>query len=120
MQVPAKESNSEFKFANKDENEALLAFDPITGAYIGYLVWYETEKYAILNQLFVVAEQRRKGHAEAIVKHWVGEHAKHVGEQFALESPNEYAIALHIKLGHIRRERDDLVGVGGCVFLRGW
>jgi GNAT superfamily N-acetyltransferase len=119
MQVLAKESNSEFKFGNKDDNEALLVFDPVTGVYVGYLLWYETEKYAMLNQLFVMPEQRRKGHAEAMVKHWVAEHAKHVGEQFALESPNEYAIALHIKLGHIRREGDYLVGVGGCVFRLG-
>jgi GNAT superfamily N-acetyltransferase len=116
MQVLAKEKNGEFRYANSDENEALLAFDPTTGVYVGYLLWNEKEEYAVLNQLFVMPEQRRKGHAEALVKHWVAVHAKRIGEQFALESPNEYARALHLKLGHIRREGDGFMGVGGCVF----
>jgi len=118
MQVSAKERNPEFKFADKDANKGLLLFDPVTSVYVGYLLWYEKKEFAILNQLFVVPGQRRKGHAEATVKYWLAEHARLLGEQFALESPNESAIALHMKLGHIRRERGYLVGVGGCVFVQ--
>jgi GNAT superfamily N-acetyltransferase len=121
MQVTAKESNPEFKFGHQDENEALLVFDPVTGVYVGYLLWYErNKKYATLNQLFVMPEERRKGYAEAMVKHWVADHAKQIGEQFALESPNKYAVALHIKLGHIRKEGDTLVGINGCCFTSGF
>jgi len=103
-----------FRFAN-DENDALLAFDPITRAYIGYLLWYKGDEFATLNQLFVLPEHRRKGYAESIVVHWVHNHARQIGEKFALESPNEQAFALHVKLGHVRREGDDFIGVG-CFF----
>jgi GNAT superfamily N-acetyltransferase len=121
MQVTAKESNSEFKFGQQDENDALLVFDPVSSVYVGYLLWYEKNKtYATLNQLFVMPDERRKGHAEAMVKHWVADHAKRLGEKFALESPNEYAIALHMKLGHIRKEGDTFIGINGCCFAGGF
>jgi hypothetical protein len=84
---------------------------------VGYLLWFEKDEYLILNQLFVMPGQRRQGHAESTVNHWVAAYAKSKGERFALESPNEHAIALHMKLGHIRRKDDNLIGVGGCVFL---
>jgi GNAT superfamily N-acetyltransferase/DNA-directed RNA polymerase subunit RPC12/RpoP len=114
LQVGAKEEYSSFRRTTNESNEALLLFDPNTGDYLGYLLWHVVPEYAILAQLFVVPEQRRKGYAEAMVKHWVENCAKPFADIFALEDPNEYAQALHIKLGHLRREGGSLVCIG-CV-----
>jgi GNAT superfamily N-acetyltransferase len=117
LQVLAKKTNGEFRFAN-DENDALIAFDAKAGIYLGYVLWYEDNDHATLNQLFVVPEQRRKGYAASMVTYWVGNHAKQIAEKFGLESPNEHAIALHLKLGHLRQEGDQIVGVN-CFFVSG-
>lgn len=114
LQVGAKEEYISFRKTSNESNEALLLFDPNTGDYLGYLLWHVVPEYAILAQLFVVPEQRRKGHAEAMVKHWVENCAKPFADIFALEEPNEYAQALHIKVGHLRREGDSLLPIG-CV-----
>jgi hypothetical protein len=117
LQALAKQTNGEFRFAN-DENNALIAFDIAIGAYLGYLLWYEDHDYATLNQLFVVPEERRKGCALSMVTYWVENHANRIANKFVLESPNEDAIALHLKLGHLRREGDQIVGVN-CLFISG-
>lgn len=121
LQVIAKQENSEFRFASEPENDALLAFDPASGSYIGYLLWYEDheKKMATLNQLFTLPAQRRKGYAEAMVKYWVHDVAKKIEETFAVESPNEKTLALLLKLGYIREEGDQYVGIG-CVFTQGF
>ena len=111
LQVLAKEHNGEFRFAN-DENDALLVFDVGTAAYVGYLLWYHGQEYATLNQLFVVPEQRRKGAGSAMVTYWVENHAKRIGNKFALESPNDYAIALHLKLGTYSTRELPVVVIG--------
>ena len=115
LQLMAKETNPEFRFAN-DENQALLAFDPVDGIYIGFLMYYNAEKYAILNQLFMLPGHRRKGNASIIVMYWVERYARRIAEQFAIEAPNADAIALHLKLGHLREEADNLVCVN-CIML---
>jgi hypothetical protein len=117
LQVLAQEENGEFRLANS-ENDALLAFDARIGIYLGYVLWYNDIEYATLNQLFVVPEQRRRGHAASMVMYWVENHAKRIAEKFVLESPNEAAIALHLKLGHVRKEGDQIVGVN-CRFVSG-
>jgi GNAT superfamily N-acetyltransferase len=115
LQLIAKETNPEFRFAN-DENQALLAFDPFDGTYLGFLMYYNSEEYSILNQLFILDGFRRKGYASAVVTHWVEHYARRIAEQFAIESPNANAIALHLKLGHLREEGDNLIGVN-CIIL---
>jgi GNAT superfamily N-acetyltransferase len=117
LQTLAKEHNPEFKFAD-EKNRALLAFDPTGETYIGYLLWYEKKEYAILNQLFVMSDHRRRGNASAIVTHWVENYADKIADKFALESPNSHALEVHEKLGHIRREGEHFVGVR-CVFFSG-
>jgi GNAT superfamily N-acetyltransferase len=115
LQLIAKEANREFRFVN-DENGALLAFDHTTGKYIGFLTYYDAEEYTILNQLFVLADHRRKGYASGIVSYWVENHASQIADKFAIEAPNAHAIALHMKLGHLREEGDNLIGVN-CIML---
>lgn len=120
LQVLAKEGNGEFKFADSENNQALLALDPTHTAYVGYLLWYDLAEYSMLNQLYVRSEHRRRGYAETVVTHWAKNHARLKDGKFALESPNETAFALHLKLGHIRKEGDLYVGVNCFVMPAGF
>ena len=112
LQVLAMEEDDRFKFATKGEYGAALAFDPGRGEYMGYVLGYVGDRdYATLNQIYVIPERRRRGFAEAMVKHWVASVADKLGDTFVIEAPNEAAINLHIKLGHIKREGGQTVGV---------
>ena len=41
----------------------------------------------------------------------VNQHADKLNSKFGIEAPNENAIALHLKLGHIKAEGDSYFGV---------
>lgn len=66
-------------------------------------------------KIFVVDDERRKGLAERMVEFWVERYAKHLNKRFGIEAPNEKALNLHLKLGHIRRKGDTFVGIK-CFF----
>jgi hypothetical protein len=77
---------------------------------LGFLVWTEDE-YAVLRQIFVVEDERRKGYAERLVTFWIKKYADRFHEKFGIEAPNEKAMNLHVKLGHVRIEGDLFVGI---------
>src|SRR5207245_1295569 len=95
---------------------------------LGFLVWTERvwtegvckdDEHAVLRQMFVVEDERRKGFAQQMVTHWVGQHADKLNPKFGIEAPNDKAIALHLKLGHIKAEGDSYVGVK-CFRVQGF
>jgi hypothetical protein len=73
-------------------------------------VWTE-DKFAALRQIFVVEDERRQGHAEKMLTFWIENYADRLHERFGIESPNERALSLHLKLGHLRVEGDSYVGI---------
>jgi GNAT superfamily N-acetyltransferase len=115
LQVLAKQDDERFKFGDPNEFMAALYFDPRRRKYLGFLVWTE-DKTAVLHQLFVVKDERRKGIASKMVKFWIEHDAKRLGERFGIEGPNEAALKLHVKLGHIKIEGSDAIGVK-CHFV---
>lgn len=110
LQAVVKEEDSRFLFGDPKAYCAGLLVDSMKGRYLGFLVWTE-DKYAVLRQIFIVKDERRKGHAEKLVKFWVGRYADRLHEKFGIESPNEQAISLHVKLGHLRIEGDRYVEI---------
>ncbi len=115
LQVLAKQDDSRFKFADLREHRAALCLDAKHRKYLGFLVWTEN-KTAVLRQLFVIRSERRKGHASKMVTFWIERYAKKVGDQFGIEGPNEAALKLHVKLGHIRIQGSDAIGIN-CHFV---
>ena len=77
---------------------------------MGFLVWTEAD-YAVLRQIFIVEDERRKSFAQQMVTFWVGHHADRLNERFGIEAPNEKALSLHLKLGQIKAQGDSYVGV---------
>jgi hypothetical protein len=110
LQAVVKEEDSRFLFARPKEHYAGLLLDAKRPKYLGFLVWTE-DKYAVLRQIFVAEDERRKGHAENMVRFWVERYADALHEKFGIESPNEQATRLHVKLGHIKIEGDSYVGI---------
>src|SRR5438105_14710994 len=58
---------------------------------LGFLVWTERvwtegvckdDEHAVLRQMFVVEDERRKGFAQQMVTHWVGQHADKLNPKF--------------------------------------
>ncbi len=120
LQAIVKEEDERFLFGRPKEHEAGLLLDCKRRKYLGFLVWTErvwTEgvwkdsDYAVLRQMFVVEDERRKGLAQQMVTHWVEQHADMLNSKFGIEAPNEKATALHLKLGHMKAEGDSYVGV---------
>jgi len=110
LQAVVKEEDSRFLFVRPKEHWAGLLLDSNKRKYLGFLVWTE-DKCAVLRQVFIVEDERRKGHAKTLVKFWVERYADRLNEKFGIESPNEQAMKLHIKLGHVKVEGDSHVGV---------
>jgi len=114
LQVLAKQDDPRFKFADPSEHSAALCLDAKRRKYLGFLIWTE-DKTAVLRQLFVVNDERRKGHASKMVTFWIERYAKKLGDKFGIEGPNKAALKLHVKLGHVKIEGSDTVGVK-CYF----
>lgn len=110
LQAIVKEEDSRFLFGRPNEHEAGLLLDFKRRKYLGFLVWTEGE-YAVLRQMFIVEDERRRGLAQQMVEFWVEHHADRLNERFGIEAPNEKALSLHLKLGHINAKGDSYVGV---------
>jgi DNA-directed RNA polymerase subunit RPC12/RpoP/GNAT superfamily N-acetyltransferase len=120
LQAIVKEEDERFLFGRPKEHEAGLLLDCRRRKYLGFLVWTERtwedgvwvdSEHAVLRQIFIVEDERRKGLAQQMVTHWVEQHADKLNSKFGIEAPNEKATALHLKLGHIKAEGDSYVGV---------
>jgi DNA-directed RNA polymerase subunit RPC12/RpoP len=109
LQAIVKEEDSRFLFGRPNEHEAGLLLDFKRRKYLGFLVWTEGE-YAVLRQIFIVEDERRRGLAQQMVEFWVENHADRLNERFGIEAPNEKALSLHLKLGHINAKGDSYVG----------
>lgn len=119
LQVMAKEEDPRFMFVRDGEQSAGLLLSAGMEKYLGFLVWNVSEGHAILRQIFIVPEERRKGLASRMVTYWKERYADKVNSTFGIESPNEKAINLHHKLGHVRLERESVRGLK-CFFVSGF
>src|SRR6266487_2505832 len=75
LQVLAKAEEPSFAFGNPREYKAALFFRTTDVRYTGYIAWTE-ETNAILRQIFVVKEQRRKGYAKITLRFWATTYAE--------------------------------------------
>ena len=116
LQVLAKQDDDRFKFGDPNEFRSALCFDSKRRRYIGFLIWTE-DKTAVLRQLFVMKDERRKGHASRMVKFWVEHFANKLGDRFGIEEPNASAMKLHAKLGHLKLRGSTAIGLK-CSFVR--
>lgn len=110
LQVLAKQDDSRFKFANPEEHRAAICLDSKRRKYIGFVIWTEGES-AVMRQLFVVRDERRKGYASKLFTFWLQRYARRLNAKFGIEGPNKASTNLLLKLGHVRIEGSDLVGV---------
>jgi hypothetical protein len=111
LQAMAKEEESSFMFVRDDEHSVGILLDAMTGKYLGFVAWNVSGQHAVLRQIFIVPDERRKGLASRMVTFWVEHYADKVSEKFGIESPNEKAVSLHTTLGHVRIEGDSVIGV---------
>jgi len=117
LQVIAKQEDPRFTFSQPNKDYAALLINRKENKYLGFICWTEKEN-AVLRQFFILKDERRKGHAQMMVAFWVENYADPLHEKFCIESPNESALNLHIKMGHVRREGDGAVGIK-CNFVAG-
>ena len=103
LQVLAMQDDHRFKFGDPEEYCSALCIDTKRQKYIGFLIWTEN-KTAILRQLFVVKDERRKGRASTMVRFWVERYAKPMGDKFGIEGPNEAALKLRQARPHKDRK----------------
>lgn len=115
LQAMAKEEDSRFMFVREGEHSAGLLLDRATGRYLGFIIWNVSAGHAILRQVFIIPDKRRRGFAERLVVYWVSRYADELSNRFGVESPNDKAANLHIKLGHMAEEGDHLKGIK-CFF----
>ena len=117
LQAIVKAEDSRFTFSNADEHHAASLLNRKANKYLGFICWTEKEN-AVLRQIFILKDERRKGYAQKMVGFWIDRYANPLDEKFGIESPNENVLNLHIKMGHVRREGDRAIGVK-CTFVGG-
>jgi GNAT superfamily N-acetyltransferase len=115
LQLAAKAEDPRFMFVRGEDQEGGLYFDTANRKYLGFIVCSEDDEHAVLRQIFIVPEERRKGLAEKLVTFWVKNYADRLNTTFGIEAPNEIAMNLHIKLGHAVREGGAVRGLK-CFF----
>jgi hypothetical protein len=108
LQAIVKEEDSRFLFGLPNEQEAGLLLDSERRKYLGFLVWTEAD-CAVLRQMFIVEDERRKGLAQQMVR--VEHHANRIHESFGIEAPNEKAFEPPPEIGPHKAEGDSYVGI---------
>lgn len=105
LQVMAKEEESSFLLFREHEAFGALYLRTRNPKYVGFLIWNIQGNPAILRQIFIIPDERRKGLATRLVNFWVSSYADKLSERFGIEAPNAKALALHRKLGHIKTNK---------------
>jgi GNAT superfamily N-acetyltransferase len=114
MQLYAKREQSGFLYL-REAHKSALCFDTESNKIVAFVVWSENHE-AIARQLFVVAEERRKGIASDLLRFWVKKFADRLSNTFLAESPNHKSIGLLVKLAYAKRKGKKIVGTK-CKFV---
>ena len=117
IQDLAKREDNSFMFMQRDVSKMGLLFD--NKEIIGYIVWSKlaTENLIRLNQMYIVPHKRKQGMATLLMKYWFEENSKKYDE-IAVESPNTISQKILIKLGYVKVEGDQIIGLK-CTFFHG-
>jgi len=116
LQVAAKAEDSRLMFVRDEDQDAGLYIDTARRKYLGFIVWSVGDGNAVLRQIFIAPDERRKGLAARLVSFWVEHYADKISDTFGIEAPNERALNLHVKLGHAIIEGDSVKGTK-CFFV---
>ncbi len=83
-------------------NSSLLLVNNIDGRrnYVGFLTWWTKKFKSCLAQIFIDEKWRRRGYAEALVRHWIKDVGIKNQKKFLVESPNDMTKNLLVKMGH--------------------
>jgi GNAT superfamily N-acetyltransferase len=118
LQVTAKAEDPRLMYVRNADQDAGLYYDTARRKYLGFIVWSVGGGNAVLRQIFIVRDERRKGLAAKLVSFWVERYADKISDTFGIEAPNEKALNLHIKLGHAIIEGESVKGLK-CFFVPG-
>ncbi|NOR85257.1 GNAT family N-acetyltransferase, partial [archaeon] len=119
LQLMGKDEES-FLYIQPKTQKAGLLFDIQKNIYLGFIVWTDkslkNKKYAILRQIFITNEERRKGYGTKLLKFWIKTFADKINERYCIESPNKLSQKMLISLGHAKIE-GQYIKAGKCFFI---
>ena len=102
LQYLAKIEEASFMMFRKNDLKAGLYIDLENNKYIGFLVWSKVTAELRINQIFVLPEYRRNGLGTELIKYWVNNYAKKLGNVFGVETPNNKTTNLLVKVGYYK------------------
>lgn len=111
LNMLAKRENTGFRNVPQENIQAYIA---TLDKPIGYLAYTKDERFdglPIIRQLFVVKEERLKGHATSLVHHFLKNQCKESdkkGNLFVIESANDSSLRIFQKLGHVKIEDGEI------------
>jgi len=77
----------------------------------GYVEWSIQNSKALMNQIYILKEERNKGYGTKLTKFWIDEIAKKINDTFIVESPNDKSAKILEKLGHAKRKGNQIIGI---------
>jgi hypothetical protein len=95
----ATDEHESFRAPDLSVHRCLMLISREANCICGYLLWTDDEGEVTLRQIYVMPSLRRRGCAEALIRHWVPAYADALGPRFAVEAPNEKSMNLLVKLG---------------------
>jgi len=114
LNMIAKEENLGFLTPNLEVHKGALLIDRKKEKYIGYIFWHwkkfkgESSVKPVLNQIFVVEDERRKGYGTKMIKTWVENIIE--GRSFVVEEPGIEALKILVKLGYAEVNGEKVIG----------
>lgn len=113
LNILAKKENPAVGFRSVPQ-ENLQAYIATLDKPVGYLAYTKDdrlESLPVIRQLFVVKEERRKGHATRLVKYFLMNECKKAdkdGNLFVIELPNDKSLRLLQKLGYVKTDKNGI------------
>lgn len=114
LQRMAKDEES-FFYIRPETQKAGLMFNVEQNRYLGFVVWTE-EKHAILRQIFIREDERKRGFGTKLLKFWVETFADKINEKFGVESPKELSRKMLVSLRYAKVEGQGIKW-GKCFFV---
>lgn len=113
----AKNEDSSFRSLYFKEKNPKMYVITEKGIPAGYVYWNDfSDEERCLRQLFIRDKFRRKGLGSLLLEKTVEIESKN--KKFVVESPNSKSLGILLKLGYVKEEGDNLVGIR-CTFCHG-
>ena len=117
MQAKAKDEGTGFSVSFKEDfQKACLLYDHKSFEYLGFVV-FKIDTEAVLQQIYIVKEHRKKGYGSKLLDYWAKNYALKINKIFYVEKPTDITRVILKNNGYEAEKSENKVIGLKCRFI---